>query len=790
MAVGSYPCYLLILSMILIIIPYTSQLQPSEILSLLRIKRLLNYPPVLSSWNADTDFCSYEANPLLTVICYEESITQLHIAGNGTSPPLPRNFSMTSLFATLYQLPNLKVISFTSLGLWGPLPRKISRLSSLEIVNMSTNYLYGPIPKQISKLINLQTLILDHNMFSGRIPDLLGELPQLSVLSLKNNSLSGPLPDSFSSLKPLRVLALSSNSLSGELPDLSSLTNLQVLDLENNYFGPRFPSLGRKIVILVLKKNKFSGGLPAEVDTYYFLEHLDISFNRFTGPFMPSLLCLPSIHYISIAGNRFTGMLSQSMSCNDELDYVDLSSNLLTGNLPTCLISVSKNALYSANCLGMKDHSQRPFSFCQTQALAVGIIPHKEHKVSTHKATLMIGVIGGIAGSICLGIVIFFVLRRPSRNQGLNKHPRSSSEHASVGYSTQMFPDASCTLQTMKLGALGISPYRSFSLEELEAATNNFDTSSFLGEGSHGQMYRGELQDGSLVAIRCLKLKKAQNPQNFSRHIELISKLRHHHLVSTLGHGFEYYLDDSSVSRLFIVFEFVSNGTLRSNISDGVAGEKLTWTQRISAAIGVVKGIQFLHGGMVPGLFANDLKITNVMLDQHLVAKISSYNLPILADDMKCEMLARNSSIVSKEPNQRSNHMDKIDIHDFGVILLELITGRPIMCNNEADKIKNLLQENIASDGTVRRQLVDPAISNACSDESLMTVAEICLRSLSKEPTQRPSIEDVLWNLQFAAQVQESWRRYSHSSEELQSLPSPPALSCHHHLHLHNILIR
>lgn len=73
--------------------------------------------------------------------------------------------------------------------------------------------------------------------------------------------------------------------------------------------------------------------------------------------------------------------------------------------------------------------------------------------------------------------------------------------------------------------------------------------------------------------------------------------------------------------------------------TEGVPGETLTWTQRISAAIGVVKGIQFLHGGMVPGLFANDLKITNVLLDEHLVAKISSYNLPILAEDMKCEVI-------------------------------------------------------------------------------------------------------------------------------------------------------
>ncbi|CAL9041306.1 unnamed protein product [Musa banksii] len=786
MAVGSYPCCLLILSMILILTPCAYQLQPAEVLSLLRIKRLLNYPAISSRWNVDTDFCSYEANPYVTIICYEESITQLHITGNKSAPPLPRSFSMTLLFATLYRLPNLKVLSLTSLGLWGPLTGKISRLSSLEIVNMSTNYLYGAIPKQVSRLTNLQTLILDHNMFSGRVPDLLGELPRLSVLSLKNNSLSGPLPDSFSSLKPLRVLVLSSNSLSGELPDLNSLSNLQVLDLENNYFGPRFPSLGRKVVTLVLRKNRFSGGLPAEVNTYYLLEHLDISFNRYTGPFPASLLSLPSIHYLSISGNRFTGMLSQSMSCNGELEYVDLSSNLLTGNLPTCLISDSKNkvTLYSANCFATKDHSQHPLSFCQNQALAVGIIPHKENKVSGAKATLMIGITGVIFGSIFLGMIIFFSLKKATMKPALNKSQRSLAEHASVGYSSQLLPDASYILQTMKLGELGVPPYRSFSLEELEAATNNFDTSSFMGEGSHGQMYRGKLQDGSLVAIRCLKLKKALNSQNFSRHIELISKLRHHHLVSALGHGFEYYLDDSSVSRLFIVFEFVSNGTLRSNISEGVPGETLTWTQRISAAIGVVKGIQFLHGGMVPGLFANDLKITNVLLDEHLVAKISSYNLPILAEDMKCEMMVGSSSSGLREPNERTKYMDKIDIHDLGVILLEIITGRPIIFNSEVVNImKNQLQESIAADGIARMSFVDPVIINACCDESLKTVMEICLRCLSKEPTQRPSIEDVLWNLQFAAQVQESWRRYSHSSEESPlspSLPSqsPIALSC------------
>lgn len=88
-----------------------------------------------------------------------------------------------------------------------------------------------------------------------------------------------------------------------------------------------------------------------------------------------------------------------------------------------------------------------------------------------------------------------------------------------------------------------------------------------LTEFTWPQMYRGRLQNGSLVAIRRLNLKRGHNSQNFNHQIELISKLRHRYLVSALGHCFEYYVDDSSISRLFFIFEYMMNGTLRSNIS-------------------------------------------------------------------------------------------------------------------------------------------------------------------------------------------------------------------------------
>ncbi|OVA00891.1 Protein kinase domain [Macleaya cordata] len=774
---------LLLLCIFSVSVPsYTKHLPSSQAQALLGVQKLLNYPPVLSNWNASTDFCNIEPTPSLTVVCYEKSITQLHIFGNKGTPSFPQNFSVESFFNTLVGLPTLKVLSLVSLGLWGTLPSNISRLSSLEILNISSNFFYGDIPQEISSLTSLQTLILDNNLFTGRVPVWLSDLPVLTVLSLRNNSLTGYLPNSLSSLENLRVLALSMNRLSGQVPDLSSLRNLQVLDLEDNYFGPQFPSLGSKLVSLVMRKNRFSSAIDAEVSSYYQLEQLDISFNRFVGPFPPALLSLPSITYLNISGNKFTGMLLENMSCNAELGFVDLSSNLLTGRLPTCLLTGSKNRVirYARNCLATADQNQHPFFFCRNEALAVGIIPSKQNKPRrAAKAMLALITVGGVLAGIALvGLIIFLVVRRENAKKMIKTPPpRSITENVSTGYSSKLLSDARYISQTMRLGALGLPSYRAFSLEELEGATNNFHSSAFLGEGSHGQMYRGRLSDGSLVAIRCLKVKGRHSTQNFMHHIELILKLRHHHLVSSLGHCFECYLDDSSVSRIFLIFEYVPNGTLRGHISEGPAGQKLTWAQRIAAVVGVAKGIQYLHTGIVPGVFSNNLKITDILLDQSLVAKISSYNLPLLTENMGKTVSNSFVPLVC-----RTKHEDKIDVYDFGVILLEIIVGRSITSRNEVDIVKDQLQVGIMADDAARRSIVDPEVREGCSDESLKTVMDICYRTLSNDPTERPSVEDVLWNLQFAAQVQEEWGGDSGSTEGSPVSPcQPPPLQLTSH---------
>lgn len=437
---------LLLLVLLLASVDGSTQLQSSQSQTLLRLQQLLYYPKVLSSWNNFTDFCNSEPNPSLTVVCYEDSVTQLHIIGDRRAHLLPKSFSIDSFVTTLAKLPDVKVLTFVSLGLWGRLPEKINRLSSLEILNVSSNFLFGPIPHELSSLASLQTLILDENMFSGELPDWIGSLPGLAVLSLRKNVLNGSLPSSLSSLSGLRVLALANNRFNGVLPDLSHLTNLQVLDLEGNSFGPMFPRLSNKLVTLILSKNRFRSAVSAEeVSSLYQLQHFDLSFNTFVGPFPTSLMSLPAITYLNVSHNKLTGRLSANLSCNSQLLFVDLSSNLLTGILPTCLkpsSGTSRAVVYAGNCLATADENQRPVSFCSNEALAVGILPQRRNRVS--KLGIALGVTAGILGVILLTGALFVVLRRFNAKRTTTKaSPRLITENAAMGYTSKLLSDAS-----------------------------------------------------------------------------------------------------------------------------------------------------------------------------------------------------------------------------------------------------------------------------------------------------------------------------------------------------------
>ncbi|XP_073151586.1 probable inactive leucine-rich repeat receptor-like protein kinase At3g03770 [Henckelia pumila] len=762
------------LSLFLLISHYSEQLQPSQSETLLKIKKQFNFPPDLSGWNENPEFCNSEPTQILTLSCYEDNITQFHLTGNRWFPNLIEDFSTSSLFLNLAGFPSLKVLSLVSLGLRGPLPSEIGRLSSLEILNISSNSFDGPIPAEISFLKGLQTLVMDNNRFAGQVPEWLGFLPALSVLILRNNSLNGSFPIALSALVNLRILELAENNLSGLVPKLDKLANLQVLDLEGNFLGPESASFPKKLVSLVLKKNKFQFPVSDELISCYQLQKLDISLNEFVGPFPQSLLTMPTLTYLNIGGNRFTGKLLHNMPCNAQLKFLNLSENHLTGDLPDCLEHESKErvVLYGGNCLSKKYRQQHVESFCHSKALAVRISPRKkEEKRPYSKAVLASSMVGGVVVTMAIFGVAFLLMKKESLHRNLNKISRTRLivDRIFPGNTLQLLKDARYISETMKLGALGIPPYRTFVLDELKEATNNFNASNVIGEGSNGQVYKGWLTDGTIVAIRTLKVKKRHGVQSYTNQLELVQKLRHCHLVSAIGHCFHCCPNDSSFSRIFLVFEYVPNGTLRRYISEVQSRQKFTWTQRIAAAIEVARGIQFLHTGNTPGVYLNHLKITDVLVDQNLHVKINKYNLQLLAENRRSDEIGISPRGSKENMGSILNCEAKNDVYDFGVILLEMAVGRAIVSMNDIHISKDILSVSLTADAMGRKSVVDPSVSKECSDDSLKTVMEVSVRCLSNEECDRPSLEDIIWNLQFAAQLQQE----SNSNQETPCVSNP-----------------
>ncbi|KAH9303047.1 hypothetical protein KI387_014630, partial [Taxus chinensis] len=323
-------------------------------------------------------------------------------------------------------------------------------------------------------------------MFNGSVPEWFSALPSLEFLSMKNNRLSGNVPHSLSSLQELRFLALSGNSLSGDLPDFSTMTGLQVLDVGGNALGPDFPTLGKALLLVSLRKNRFRCHIPMYVKTLNQLKYLDVAFNALTGSPPSFLFSLPAIAHINLAGNSLMGTIPQNVSCSHSLRFVDLSANLLTGRLPPCLMAISdeKTVNVKGNCLVTNMQPQHNYSHCQAAHVSKKI-PRTPKKCNLIRFVVIIA--GGLAVLLLVSLLVCVLIRRAMYKKRIRKKVKLVPEKASTGISSELLINARYISQGMKLGAHGLPQYRPFALEELEEATNNFDESALIGEGSHGK---------------------------------------------------------------------------------------------------------------------------------------------------------------------------------------------------------------------------------------------------------------------------------------------------------------
>ncbi|XP_073050149.1 LOW QUALITY PROTEIN: probable LRR receptor-like serine/threonine-protein kinase At1g14390 [Primulina eburnea] len=691
----------------LVAFPFSmAQLSSSETRILFQIQRFLEYPPALEQWNKWTNFCTLPPNPSLTLVCSSNHISELTIVGNKSfavsEQTLSDKFSLESFFTVLTKLSSLQKLSLVSLGLWGQLPAKISRFRSLEVLNISSNFIYGDIPPSISSYQSLKSLVLSNNLLNGSVPD-------LSVLSV-----------------------------------------LEELDLSSNFLGPEFPSLGNDLVSVLIGNNSLKSKIPQDFSKMNRLQVLDLSSNNLIGSIPSFLFSMPSIQYISLAKNQLSGVLAADISCNIKLGYVDISNNLLTGKLPSCLASnVGNRTLITLwNCLSNTTSGyQRPTSFCQKDdALVVHPSARTQKEQRVMKLGTVVGIIGGIVAILgVLGFIFLAIMKRAQRKRGCE------CKYDDVVIQKTYGPGSSIARnipQTGQMASPGLPPYHVFTIEEIKDATNNFDTNNLVGEGSQGQIYKGKLRNGSSILVKCIKLKQKYSPQALQHHMEVVSKLRHRHLVSVLGHGIAPYQDHpNTTNTVYIFLENIAKGSLRDHLTDWRKREVLKWPQRMAITMGIARGIQYLHTGGVQG---NNLKIENILLDECLNPKISSYKIALPSK------VGAENSLDSKDT---SNHEDpeKEDIYQLGVILTEVITGRPIQSKSESDDLKYQIERSLSESPSKLRDLVDPSMCGTFAYESLKTVAQITVNCLCKDPIGRPTVEDVLWHLQYSVQVQEGW---------------------------------
>ena len=717
----------------------------------------------------------------------------------------------------------------------GEMPVELGQMSGLQALDLSSNTFHGSIPSSLGNLQWLLWLMLAHNNLSNSIPAQLGNCTSLLWLNLKGNSLSGQVPVELGSMgvNPDATFNYNANNIHppqalGECLMLTrwipedyppysfyyenlsdrKTCNLFWLSLFTGYpvpsgCGPTFMGY------IQLTNNKLTGQIP----THFRTSMLLLSLNSFSGSFMNGsndtrLKSMdPPLLYVNVSHNNLSGPIPESLSNIKCLALLDLSYNNFNGSIPQILGDLSRlsefNVSYNPLLRGSIPSSGQfstftKFSYVGDPLLCYEIVPGTKSMDNSsisvqfcdlnpsttasssstkHTKILIIVVIWvGILGTSILifgiGVVFYIMMGARVQNEKLNFDHDPSFDNINDEKKVHVFGGHSVDTPSL------CNMISQLCYEDILKVTEGFNNANIVGSGGFGTVYKATLADGSIVAIKKLTHEGPQGERQFLAEMETMGNISHPNLVPLLG-CFTIGRDK------LLFYKFLSNGNLEDFLynkdnDNEREGETPTWPIRLKIACQCANAMSYLHHEYHPPLLHRDMKPSNILLDEHFNAYVADFGLARVLDPSDSHVstvVAGTLGYVPPEYYHTCRATPKGDIYSFGVVMLELITGRRPLLFDDVHKTTTKHCTDADDDTTQRYNddanlvewarrlshesrildIVCPSVKGNGQDlYGLNVFFELSLACTSEAPSERPDMREVSYALEALFKVCES----------------------------------
>ncbi|KAK4786552.1 hypothetical protein SAY86_010385 [Trapa natans] len=671
-------------------------------------------------------------------------------------------------FFTASNFPVIFGLKLAQNSLEGGLPSSFAG-SPLQILWL--NNIGGDLNGNIEVLGSMTQLVevwLHGNQFSGPIPEL-SNLKNLQWLSLRDNQLTGVVPNSLLNLPSLKCVNISNNLLQGPIPAFSKTVTVDMA------YGNRFclqtpgPCDSRVTTLLSIAQSmgypvKFAenwlGNNPCDTSDSWWgiscsgenITVINFQAMGLTGSISPKFSMITSLQKLILKNNNLSGTIPSELTALPNLQLLDVSNNRLQGVIPA--FSNKVNLITEGNPkIGQNITEPPSASPGPTGQSPPSVVSEKK----SSNRLIIYSLVGGVLGVFLLVLVFCSLKRRPknssiveSPNSVTVVHPQHSGDQNDVkitvapssgnGASSEIHALISGTpgdVYIVEAGNMIIS------IQVLRDITGNFGEENILGKGGFGTVYKGELYDGTKVAVKRMESSPVleKGLTEFKAEIAVLTKVRHRHLVSLLG----YCLDENEK---LLVYEYMPQGTLSRHLFHWKEERlmPLQWTKRVAIALDVARGVEYLHNLAHHTFIHRDLKPSNILLSNDMRAKVADFGLVRLAPEGKGSIatcLAGTFGYLAPEYAVTGRVSTKVDVFSFGVILMEIITGRKALDESLDEDSVHLVtwfrrrltdKENLEKD-------IDEAIElNEETLGSIRTVAELAGHCCAREPYQRPEM--------------------------------------------------